>query len=262
MTTTATTASVNHSVDLTRADTGELFARWQEDRDPRAREMLVNRFLPLARKLARRYVGANEPIDDLVQVASLGLVKAIDRFDRDRGMAFTSFAVPTILGELRRYFRDSGWSVHVPRTAQENALAVDKAIKELTSGAAPTPTVQAIAEYLEWSVGDVLEALEARAGHHATSLDAPVDPTGGDTEGISTLLDTFSRIDDGYERVEARLALVEAMRRLPLTTRRIIALRYAEDLTQAEIGQRIGVSQMQVSRVLRSALAELREDAE
>jgi RNA polymerase sigma-B factor len=256
--TTATTAPVTPSYDLARADTRELFVRWQKHEDSRARDQLVERFMPLARKLSRRYLGANEPIDDLVQVASLGLVKAIDRFDPDRGMAFTSFAVPTILGELRRYFRDSGWSVHVPRTAQENALAVDKAIKAMTEGAAPSPSVEAIAEYLEWSIEDVLEALEARAGHHAASLDAPPATSDG-TENASTLLDTFSRIDDGYERIDARLALAEVMRRLPLTTRRIIALRYAEDLTQAEIGQRVGVSQMQVSRVLRSALEELRE---
>jgi RNA polymerase sigma-B factor len=169
--------------------------------------------------------------------------------------------VPTILGELRRYFRDSGWSVHVPRTAQENALAVDGAIRALSAGSAPTPSVQTIAEYLEWSVDDVLEALEALAGHHAASLDAPVDPT-GDGNDPSTLLDTFSRIDDGYERVEASLTLADAMRRLPLTARTIIALRFAEDLTQAEIGERVGVSQMQVSRVLRSALKQIRADAQ
>ena len=258
MTTTATTATVTRSTDLAHADIGELFARWQEHQDAGAREVLVERFLPLARKLARRYVGANEPIDDLVQVASLGLVKAIDRFDPNRGLAFTSFAVPTILGELKRYFRDSGWSVHVPRTAQENALAVDKAINVLSAGAASSPSVETIAQYLEWSVEDVLEALEARAGHHAASLDAPVDAT-GDDDDASTLLDTFSRIDDGYERVDATLALADAMGQLPLTARRIIALRFTEDLTQAEIGQRVGVSQMQVSRVLRSALEHLRE---
>ena len=186
-------------------------------------------------------------------------MKAIDRFDPGRGLAFSSFAVPTILGELRRYFRDSGWSVHVPRTAQERALAVDKAIKALSSGASPTPSVETIAQYLEWSVEDVLAALEARAGHHAASLDEPVDRSPGG-EPI-TLLDTFSRIDDGYERVEAQLALADAMRQLPETTRTIIALRFTEELTQAEIGQRVGVSQMQVSRVLRAALKQIREDA-
>jgi RNA polymerase sigma-B factor len=259
MTTTATAALVPRPNALTHTDTGELFARWQEHQDPRARELLVERFLPLARKLARRYVGANEPIEDLVQVASMGLVKAIDRFDPDRGLAFSSFAVPTILGELRRYFRDSGWSVHVPRSAQEKALAVDKAIKALSAGASSTPTVETIAQYLEWSVEDVLAALEARAGHHAASLEEPVGRT-ADGETL-TLLDTFSRIDDGYERVEAQLTLADAMRRLPPAAQKIIALRFAGDLTQAEIGQRVGVSQMQVSRVLRAALKQIREGA-
>jgi RNA polymerase sigma-B factor len=244
---------------MARPGTDELFEGWQQGRDSRARDQLVKRFMPLARKLARRYVGANEPIDDLVQVASLGLVKAIDRFDPKRGLAFTTFAVPTILGELRRYFRDSGWSVHVPRTAQEHALIVDKAIKALGGGASPAASVETIAEYLEWSVEDVLEALETRAAHHAVSLDAPADPSAGD-ETASTLLDTLSRIDDGYERVEARLALADGMKHLPVMARRIIALRFAEDLTQAEIGQRIGASQMQVSRVLRSALQQIRDD--
>ncbi|HWF56653.1 MAG TPA: SigB/SigF/SigG family RNA polymerase sigma factor [Solirubrobacteraceae bacterium] len=257
MTTSAMTAPVTRSNDLTHTDSGALFARWQQQQDPRARELLVERFLPLARKLARRYLAANEPIDDLVQVASLGLVKAIDRFDPDRGLAFSTFAVPTILGELRRYFRDSGWSVHVPRAAQENALAVDKAIKALSGGAAPTPAVQTIAEYLEWSIEDVLAALEANAGRHAASLDEPAAPSlGGEA---TTLLDTFSRIDEGYECVETQLVLADAIRQLPPATRQIIALRFAEDLTQAEIGRRVGASQMQVSRVLRAALQQLRE---
>lgn len=238
--------------------TEELFERWQRHRDPAAGGQLVKRYTPLARKLARRYASANEPLEDLVQVACLGLVKALDRFDPGRGPSFSSFAVPTILGELRRYFRDTGWSVHVPRAAQEKALAVDKAINAITSGAARTPTPQAIAEYLEWSVEDVLDALEASAGHHATSLDEPSDQADGPDGG--TLLDTCSHLDEGYERVEATLALRGALRRLPPATRQIIALRFAGDLTQAEIGKRVGVSQMQVSRVLREALAQIRAD--
>src|SRR6202161_4027299 len=138
-----------------RMDTDELFARWQEHGDRRAREELVERFLPLARNLARRYAGAREPFDDLLQVASLGLVKAIDRFDIDRGAAFSSFAVPTILGELKRYFRDLGWSVHVPRGAQERALKVQEAQERLTTRTGRPPTVHELAEYLELAVEDV-----------------------------------------------------------------------------------------------------------
>src|SRR5258708_1313602 len=154
-------------------DSEMLFVRWQESGDQRAREELVNRFLPLARNLARRYPGAREPFDDLLQVRSLGLVKAIDRFDVGRGAAFSSFAVPTILGELKRYFRDLGWSVHVPRGAQEQALKVQEAHEQLTTKTGRPPTVHELAEYLELSVEDVLAALETSAAHHSTSLDAP-----------------------------------------------------------------------------------------
>src|ERR1700684_1596796 len=142
-----------------RMDTDELFARWQEHGDRRAREELVERFLPLARKLARRYAGAREPFDDLLQVASLGLVKAVDRFDINRGAAFSSFAVPTILGELKRYFRDLGWAVHVPRGAQELAVKVQEVNHRLTAREGRAPSMQALAQYMELPLEDVLDAL-------------------------------------------------------------------------------------------------------
>src|SRR3989440_10017943 len=171
-----------------RVDSDTLFTRWQKSSDQRARDELVDRFMPLARNLARRYAGAREPFDDLLQVASLGLVKAIDRFDIERGAAFSSFAVPTILGELKRYFRDLGWSVHVPRGAQEQALKVQEAHERLTTKTGRPPTVNELAEYLELSVEDVLEALETAAAHHSTSLDAPRED--GDEES-GTLVDVF-----------------------------------------------------------------------
>src|ERR1700704_791831 len=159
----------------TTLDTAALFERWQDDGDQAAREELTRRFMPLARKLARRYVGAREPFDDLLQVASLGLVKAIDRFDASRGTAFSSFAVPTILGELKRYFRDLGWSVHVPRGAQELALKVEEAQQQLTTKTGRPPSVHELAQYLEMSIEGVLDALETASAHHSTSLDAPRD---------------------------------------------------------------------------------------
>src|SRR5580693_6455993 len=162
-----------NSLAIARTDAAELFTRWQEHGDRSARDELVTRFLPLARKLARRYAGAREPFEDLLQVASLGLVKAVDRFDADRGTAFSSFAVPTILGELKRYFRDLGWSVHVPRGAQERALKVQEAQERLTTRTGRPPSVADLAEYLELSLEDVLDALEAAAAHHSASLDAP-----------------------------------------------------------------------------------------
>src|SRR5512140_3709137 len=144
------------SLAISRTDSAELFVLWQQHGDRSAREELVQRFLPLARKLARRYAGAREPFDDLVQVASLGLVKAVDRFDVSRGTAFSSFAVPTILGELKRYFRDLGWSVHVPRGAQELALKVEEARQRLTTKTGRPPSVPDLAEYMELSIEDVL----------------------------------------------------------------------------------------------------------
>ena len=170
---TAPTIPRTSRPSLESLDSDDLFLRWHGQRDPRARDELVRRFLPLARKLARRYAGAREPIDDLIQVASLGLVKAVDRFDPTREIAFSSFAVPTIAGELKRYFRDLGWSVHVPRGAQEMALKVEQARQQIVSRGGRSPSVNELAQYLEWSVEDVLDALEAGSAHHSVSLDAP-----------------------------------------------------------------------------------------
>jgi RNA polymerase sigma-B factor len=239
-----------------RVETTELFARWQQDGDPRARQELALRFLPLARKLARRYSGAHEPFDDLLQVASLGLVKAIDRFDVSRGTAFSSFAVPTILGELKRYFRDLGWSVHVPRGAQELALRVEDARQKLTTKTGRPPSVQDLAQYLELSIEDVLLALETAGAHHTASLDSPRDD--GEEES-GTLADAFGQVDESYELVEARVTIAAAADHLGPRERQVLVLRFVEDLTQSQIASMVGVSQMQVSRILRRALEQLRE---
>lgn len=239
-----------------RLDTNDLFAQWREHGNPRAREELVQRFLPLARKLARRYAGAREPFDDLLQVASLGLVKAVDRFDPSRGTAFSSFAVPTILGELKRYFRDLGWSVHVPRGAQEMALRVEDGYQKLTVKHGRAPSVGMLAEYLELSIEDVLEGLETAAAHHSVSLDAPHDDGEG---GAGTLADTFGEEDDRFEFIEASATIAAAARSLSPRERRVLILRFVEDQTQTQIAEIIGVSQMQVSRILRGALEKLRE---
>jgi RNA polymerase sigma-B factor len=237
-----------------------LFTNWQQDGSTDAREALVQRFMPLARKLAHRYAGANEPFDDLLQVASVGLLLAIDRFDCRRGVAFTSFAVPTILGELRRYFRDLGWAVHMPRRTQEQALCVDNAVRELTQQNGRAPTVGQLAQVLEWAVEDVLNALEAANAHHAVSLDAP----GGDRQDEEgrPLADAFGDEDPGFGRVEERLALAAAARSLNDRERLILRMRFADDMTQSEIGAQIGVSQMQVSRILRELIGGLRERAD
>jgi RNA polymerase sigma-B factor len=233
-----------------------LFVRWQEHGDRAARDELVERFLPLARKLARRYSGAREPFDDLLQVASLGLVKAIDRFDLSRGTAFSSFAVPTILGELKRYFRDLGWAVHVPRGAQERAVKVEEAQQLLSAKSNRAPTVTELAEYLEYSIEDVLEALETSRAHHATSLDAPYD----DGEGESgTMVESFGHEDPSLRSADERVTIGTAARQLPAREREVLMLRFVRDMTQTQIAEQIGVSQMQVSRILRRAIAHLSE---
>jgi RNA polymerase sigma-B factor len=232
-----------------------LFVRWQRHGDQRARAELVDRFLPLARKLARRYAGAREPFDDLLQVASLGLVKAIDRFDPTRGTAFSSFAVPTILGELKRYFRDLGWAVHVPRGAQEMALKVEEAQQQLTAKTGRPPSVPDLAEYLEFSVEDVLDALETGGAHHCVSLDTPREDADGES---GTLADAFGEPDFRFELVEASVSIAAAAKHLSARERRVLELRFVQDLTQTQIAEEIGVSQMQVSRILRRALSQLR----
>src|ERR1700686_121762 len=196
---------------ISKIESHELFIRWQQQGDRRARDELVERFLPLARKLARRYQGAREPFDDLLQVASLGLVKAVDRFDYTRGIAFSSFAVPTILGELKRYFRDHGWAVHVPRGAQERALKVEEAQRKLTTRGGRAPTVQELAEYMELDIEDVLDGLEGAAAHHSVSLDTPRED--GDGEA-GTLADAFGEEDKRLHSIEASATIADAAREL------------------------------------------------
>src|SRR5579875_504668 len=239
-----------------RTSNEELFVRWQQHGEQAARDELVRRFMPLARKLARRYNGAREPFDDLLQVACLGLVKAVDRYDLERGTAFSSFAVPTILGELKRYFRDLGWAVHVPRGAQELAVKVEEAQQRLSTRTGRAPTVPELAQYLEIEVGDVLDALETARAHHASSLDAPHD----DGEGESgSVVDTFGSEDQDLLLADERVTVGAAARQLSEREQVVLRLRFVDDLTQTQIAERVGVSQMQVSRILRRAVAELGE---
>jgi RNA polymerase sigma-B factor len=241
---------------ICRATTEQLFQRLHTDGDPRVLDELTRRFLPLARKLARRYANAREPFDDLLQVASLGLVKALHRYDVTRGTAFSSLAVPTILGELKRYFRDLGWAVHVPRGAQELAVKVEECTQRLTARDGRPPSVHALAQYMDLPLEDVLDALETARAHHAASLDAPHDDGEGDG---GSLVDAFGRIDQHLLAADERLTLNAAARLLSHREREVLCLRFVEDLTQSEISARIGVSQMQVSRILRRTLARLRE---
>jgi RNA polymerase sigma-B factor len=237
-------------------DTDELFARWQQQGDEAAREALVRRYLPLANRLARRYLRSSEPFEDLQQVASLGLLKALDRFDPSRGRPFQSFAVPTMLGEIRRHFRDSGWSVHVPRGAQERALQVRDAQEAFANEHGRAPTVNQLAVYLELGVEEVIDALVAMQGYRTLSLDAP-RPGEHDDAAIS-YGDSVGEEDERYELVELDATVTKVLDRIPARERRILHMRFVEDLTQTEIAARMGISQMQVSRLLRRSLDELR----
>jgi RNA polymerase sigma-B factor len=235
---------------------GRLFERWRDDGDRRARDELIERFLPLARKLARRYTSSSEPYDDLVQVASLGLVKAVERFDPARGYAFTSFAVPTIVGELKRYFRDSAWALHVDRSAQERARRIADAQRQISSRTGRPPRIDELAVYLEMSQEEVLDGLQVAEAYDAISLDAPI---AGEDEDMSSRLDALGREDYELDRVDEQATIFAAARHLPKREREILFLRFNEDLTQSEIAARLGVSQMQVSRLLRRSLDRLRE---
>jgi RNA polymerase sigma-B factor len=255
MSSVATTANPQRTSSSTQVESGELFVRWQEQGDATAREQLMEQFMPLARSLARRYGRSAEPFEDLLQVASLGLLKALDRFDPARGYAFPSFAVPTILGEMRRYFRDCGWSVHMPRTAQERALRVRDAQERLTNERGRAPTVGQLAEYLELDIEEVLDSLQALLSYETLSLDAP--PPGAEDEAV-TCGETLGHEDEHYELVELDVTLSAVLEHLPPRERLILRMRFIDDLTQSEIADRIGVSQMQVSRLLRRSLDQLR----
>ena len=237
-------------------DTEELFARWQQHGDEAAREALVRRYLPLANRLARRYMRSSEPFEDLQQVASLGLLKALDRFDPSRGRPFQSFAIPTMLGEIRRYFRDSGWSMHVPRGVQERALKVRDAQETFANEHGRAPTVNQLAVYLELGAEEVIDALIAMQGYKTLSLDAP-RPGEQDDTAIS-YGDSVGEKDERYELVELDATVTSVLDHIPPRERRILHMRFVEDLTQTEIAARMDISQMQVSRLLRRSLEELR----
>ncbi len=206
----------------------------------------------MAHQLARRFVSRGENYDDLVQVASLALVKSVDRFDPDRGVEFTTFATRTVIGELKRHFRDRGWSVRAPRRIQEVYLELGPAIESLTQRLARPPTVAEMAELIGVTEETVLEAMEAGRGYRATSIHAPDRHEG-------TVADQLGEIDTGFTSVEDRLLLALSVADLKDRERAILRLRFEEGMTQSEIAEQIGISQMHVSRLLAAALAKLRE---
>ena len=237
------------------SDDEQLLLRYHESGDLDAREELVVRLMPLARQLASRYRHSGEPLEDLTQVACVGLLKAIDRYDPERGTGFTRYALPTMLGELKRHFRDKGWALRVPRATQELALKVNEALGRLPAKLGRGARPRDVAEAIGVSVEDVLEAMEAATAYEATSLDAPRGSSDDDEEW--THGDALGDEDAGYELVELSDALRGTLDALPPRERLILRLRFERDLTQAEIANCVGVSQMHVSRLLRRSLDRL-----
>src|SRR4051794_20284577 len=226
-----------------------LFDRFRKCGDEHAYAELVERHMPLVRQLARRYAYTSEPLDDLVQVGSVGLLHALARYDPRVGSSFKAYAVPTILGELRRHFRDTAWSVHLPRSLQERTRSVQAAITTLQATLGRSPAISEIAERMGATTEQVIEAMEARLAYRVESLDAPPEP--GDER------DNWQRagaIDAGYDTAEQSAFLSRALRSLPPRERVLVRLRFEEDLSQSEIGNKLGISQMHVSRLLRRAL--------
>ncbi len=239
------------------AATPELFEKYQKTRDPQVREELILAHMNLVRYLARKFANRGEPLEDLTQVGMIGLMNAIDRFDPSRGIRFATYATPTIVGEIRRYFRDRGWAVKVPRRLQEMNLAANKAIDGLTQKLNRAPTVPELAREMEISEQEALEAMELGDMYELPSLDGEMGGNSGETR--SKLADYVGRVDEGIEKFERRVRLTEALSSLSPRERKIIELRFFGNLSQTQVAEKLNISQMHVSRLQQRALAKLRE---
>jgi RNA polymerase sigma-B factor len=229
-----------------------LLVAYRRNGDTRAREQVVVQLMPMVRALAARYAGRGEPLDDLVQVGSIGLIKALDRFDLDRGVNFSSYAIPTIIGEIRRYFRDKTWSLHVPRPIKELSVRLNRVVDELTLQLGRTPTVSELAAATQATEEDVIDALDCTSAYSTRSLDTPFDER--DSE---TLAEMIGSPEPGYQRVEDTSIVSQGLSTLAERERRIVKMRFFEEKTQSQIAAELGISQMHVSRLLRKALEEM-----
>lgn len=235
----------------------ELLRRVHREADQAAREELITRYLPLVRSLARRFSSRGQPVEDLIQVGSIGLIKAIDRFDIERGVELSTYATPTILGEIKRYFRDKGWAVKVPRALQDLNIRLNKVIEQLTVEFNRSPTISELAEACGVTEEEVLEALESGRAYNSLSL---FSSGSSDDEDSLELLDYLGREEEEYELVEQRRFLAPAMNQLDERERLILHLRFFEGMTQTQIAVRVGISQMHVSRLIRKSIDLLRQN--
>lgn len=236
--------------------THELFRRYKEEGDVEAREKLVMSHMNLVRFLANKFKNRGEPLDDLIQVGYLGLLKAIDRFDPSRGLEFTTYATPTIMGEIKRHFRDKGWSVRVPRRLQELSAKVNQATDVLTTELQRSPKIEEIAEYLDASVDEVLEAMESSSAYSSV----PLEGTGSnDNDDAPSVLDRYATEDSALNFTDDRLIIEEALKGFSPREREVIDLRFLQGMTQIEIAEQLGISQVQVSRLLRRTLKKIQD---
>ena len=237
--------------------TRELFRRYREG-DEDARQQLIVNHLNLVRFLASKFKNRGEPLEDLVQVGTIGLIKAIDRFDPDRGLEFTTYATPTIMGEIKRHFRDKGWSVRVPRRLQELSQKVSQATEELTRELQRSPSVEEIANRIGAAVDDVREAMESSSAYSAV----PLEGGGSDDEETPAVIDHYATVDQDLESTDDRIVLESAIADFSPREQEIIRMRFLEGMTQVEIAERLGISQVQVSRLLRRTLKHIQEKIE
>lgn len=236
--------------------TRELFRRYKQEGDEEAREQLIVSHLNLVRYIAAKFKNRGEPLDDLIQVGTIGLIKAIDRFDPDRGLEFTTYATPTIMGEIKRHFRDKGWTIRVPRRLQELSAKVNQATDELTVSLQRSPSVDEIAAHLGTTPDEVLEAMESSSAYSSV----PLEGTGsGDEDDAPAVIDRYASVDGDLAASDDRMVLEEAISEFPEADQQAIRMRYMEGMTQVEIAKRLGISQVQVSRMLRRALRRIQD---
>ena len=241
---------------MTRIDAKILLRRYHEDGDLQAREQLIEQYMSLVRSLARRYSYRGEQLEDLVQIGAIGLIKAIDRFDLERGVELTTYATPNIIGEIKRHFRDKGWSVRVPRGLQELNVQLSRLVEQLTVQYSRSPTIPELAKAAGVEEEEVLEALES--GRAYTSLSLSVGGGGGDDDDLDPL-ESLGTEEHQYEVSEDRAVLAPGFKALDERERKILQLRFFEGLTQSQIAQQVGISQMHVSRLIRRSLEKIRE---